>query len=164
MVRLVALKGKVTRIRFDIIVLGFLKDVRPLRGIAADIDWAYSGAISRMILEEKISGTKGEALLMATGDKMETPRLLLLGLGDKANFSYDTILKFSSDLAGRLSELKLAGCAVEIPTVPEPGLDKIHSFDSIISGFKMGSNMGMDMTILVKDDATAEELEERVPI
>lgn len=162
MVRLVALKEKVTRIKFDIIVLGFLKDVRPLIGIAADIDWVYSGSISRMIIERKISGARGEALLMATGDKMETPRLLLLGLGEKAIFSYDTVIEFISNLTERLNELKLVGGAVEMPIVPESKLDKFHLFDSIISGFS-GSN-AIDMTMLVKDDATAEEMEERIPI
>lgn len=157
-----ALKEKVTRIRFDIIILGFLKDVMPLRGIASDIDWVYSGAISRMIMEGKISGAGGEALLMSTGDKMKTPRLLLLGLGEKANFSYDTILEFSTNLTERLRELKLVGGAVEIPADPESRLDRLRSFDSFISGFKGGN--GMDITLLVKDDATAEELEERIPI
>ena len=115
---MVALKEKITRITFDIIVLGFLKDVRPLKGILANIDWIYSGAISRMIIEEKISGSGGEALLMATGDKMKTPRVLLLGLGETANFSYNTILRFSSEIADRLRELKLVGGAFEIPDLP----------------------------------------------
>lgn len=162
MVRLAVIKEKVTGIRFDILVLGFLKDVRPLKGIAADIDWVYSGSISRMIMEGKISGTRGEALLMATGDRMKTPRLLILGLGEKTNFSYSTVAEFASNLTERLNEMKLAGGAVEMPIIPESKLDKLHSFDSIISGLS-GINT-IDMTILVKDDITAEELEERIPI
>lgn len=159
---MVALKEKITRIRFDIIVLGFLKDVRPLRGILANIDWIYSGAVSRMIIEEKISGLGGEALLMATGDKMKTPRVLLLGLGETANFSYNTILRFSSEIADRLRELKLVGGAFEIPDLPGSRLNRARSFDTFISGFTKDNTI--DVTMLVKDDETAEELEERIPI
>lgn len=162
LVQVIALKEKITRIRFDVIVLGFLKDVRPLNGIAADIDWIYSGAISRMIMKGMISGVDGEALLMATGDKMKTPRVLLLGLGDKASFSCNTIQRFCYDITEKLRELKLVGGALEIPDLPASGLDKSRSFNSVISGFA-GDN-AMDITILVKDDKTAEDLEERIPI
>ncbi len=159
---MVALKEKITRIRFDIIVLGFLKDVRPLKGILANIDWIYSGAVSRMIIEEKISGSCGEALLIATGDKMKTPRVLLLGLGESVNFSYNTILRFSSEITDRLRELRLVGGAFEIPELPESRLDRARSFDNFISGFTKDN--AIDITMLVKDDETAEELEERIPI
>jgi hypothetical protein len=153
----VALKEKITRIRFDIIVLGFLKDVRPLNGILANIDWIYSGAVSRMIIEEKISGSGGEALLMATGDKMKTPRVLLLGLGETATFSYNSILRFSSEITDRLRELRLVGGAIEIPELPGSRLDRARSFDTFISGFTKDNTI--DITMLVKDYDTAEELE-----
>lgn len=159
---MVALKEKITRISFDIIVLGFLKDVRPLNGILANIDWIYSGAVSRMIIEEKISGSGGEALLMATGDKMKTPRVLLLGLGETATLSYNSILRFSSEIAHRLSGLRLVGGAIEIPELPGSRLDRARSFDTFISGFTKDNTI--DITMLVKDDETAEELEERIPI
>jgi len=158
----VALKEKITRVRFDIIVLGFLKDVRPLNGILASIDWIYSGAVSRMIIEEKISGSRGEALLMATGDKMKTPRVLLLGLGETATFSYNSILKFSSEIIDRLRELRLVGGAIEIPELPGSRLDRARSFDTFVSGFTKDNTI--DITMIVKDDETAEELEERIPI
>lgn len=156
------LKEKISRIRFDIIVLGFFKDVRPLRGIAADIDWIYSGAISRMITGGRISGERDEAFLMATSDKMASPRLLLLGLGEKASFSYSAINEFSLNLTERLIKLRLGGCAAEIPGTPDSRLDKFRSFDLIISGFR--GDHSLDMAILVKDDKIAEELEERIPI
>lgn len=159
---MVALKEKITRIRFDIIVLGLLKDVRPLNGILANIDWIYSGAVSRMIVEEKITGLGGEALLMATGDKMRTPRVLLLGLGETVTFSYNTILRFSSEITDRLRELRLVGGAFEIPELPGSRLDRARSFDTFISGFSKDNTI--DITMLVKDDETAEALEERIPI
>ena len=162
MVQLLAINEKITKIRFDIIVLGFMKDVRPLKGIASDIDWVYSGAISRMIMDGKINGVFGEALLMATNDKMNTPRLLLIGMGDKNGFSYDSIRKFSSNLTDRLRELKLGGGAVELPVVQESTLNKVRLFDSFMSGFNHSN--AMDLTILVKDDAVAEEFEERIPL
>ena len=61
---------RVTRIHSEVIVLGFFQDVRPLIGLAADIDWIYDGILSRLILGRKIQGGGGRDNLGGHAEEM----------------------------------------------------------------------------------------------
>ncbi len=74
------------RIESDIAVAGFFADDRPLRSGAARADWRLCGGLSRRIESGDLSGKSGEALLIGCGRALRSPRLMLLGLGDRHGF------------------------------------------------------------------------------
>jgi hypothetical protein len=74
------------RVESEIVVASFFSDERPLRGGAGRADWRLCGGLSRRILAGDLSGLRGEALLMGCGRALRAPRLLLLGLGERASF------------------------------------------------------------------------------
>src|SRR5690606_1725487 len=61
-------------------------DDRPLRSGAARVDWRLCGGLSRRIESGDLSGKSGEALLIGCGPALRSPRLLLLGLGERHAF------------------------------------------------------------------------------
>lgn len=77
------------RVESEIAVAGFFADERPLRGGAARADWRLCGGLSRRIENGDLSGKSGEAMLIACGRALRSPRLMLLGLGDRR--SYDRL-------------------------------------------------------------------------
>jgi hypothetical protein len=68
------------------LVLTFFSDERPLRGAAGLADWRLCGRLSRLIKQGKISGRRGEILMLPPGKRMTFPRVLLFGLGNSARF------------------------------------------------------------------------------
>ncbi|MBB83677.1 MAG: hypothetical protein CL931_07695 [Deltaproteobacteria bacterium] len=74
------------RVESDVAVAGFFTDERPLRGGAARADWRLCGGLSRRIESGDLSGRSGEAMLIACGRALFSPRLMLLGLGDRADY------------------------------------------------------------------------------
>ena len=91
------------RVRAEIAVAGFFVDERPLRGGAARADWRLCGGLSRRIESGDLSGKSGEAMLIATGRALRSPRLLLVGLGDRE--SYDR-LRVSDEMRGALDRTR----------------------------------------------------------
>jgi hypothetical protein len=76
----------IERVDGEIAVAGFFVDDRPLRSGAARADWRLCGGLSRRIESGDLSGKSGEALLIGCGRALRSPRLMLLGLGDRHAF------------------------------------------------------------------------------
>lgn len=74
------------RVEGEIAVAGFFVDDRPLRSGAARADWRLCGGLSRRIEGGDLSGKSGEALLIGCGPALRSPRLMLLGLGERHAF------------------------------------------------------------------------------
>jgi hypothetical protein len=74
----------------EALVLSFFADERPLRGAAGLADWRLCGRLSRLIERERVSGRRGETLMLPPGRRLPFTRVLLFGLGDAKNFGEDT--------------------------------------------------------------------------
>jgi hypothetical protein len=74
----------------DTLVLTFFADERPLRGAVGLVDWRLCGRISRLIKQGRISGRRGETLLLPPGRRLPFLRILLFGLGRSESFNEDT--------------------------------------------------------------------------
>jgi len=74
------------RVEGEVAVAGFFVDDRPLRSGAARADWRLCGGLSRRIESGDLSGKSGEALLIGCGRALRSPRLMLLGLGERHAF------------------------------------------------------------------------------
>jgi hypothetical protein len=127
------LSEKITRIRSETLILGFFQDVRPLSGYAAEIDWFTSGAISSLILNNKIGGTLGEATLLATS-KIVTPKILLVGLGQKKDYSYKILQRLSIHVLEVLARLKVREATAELWGQEECSLDLVSCLDVFLQG------------------------------
>lgn len=64
------------------IVTLFFKDLRPLDGPAAILDWRLDGQLTHLILEKKVRGQIGEQILFESNGKIKSPWILFVG-GDK---------------------------------------------------------------------------------
>ena len=76
----------IERVESEVAVAGFFVEDRPLRSSAARADWRLCGGLSRRIESGDLSGKSGEALLIGCGRALRSPRLMLIGLGDRHAF------------------------------------------------------------------------------
>jgi leucyl aminopeptidase len=127
------LSEKITRIRSEVLILGFFQDIRPLTGYAAEIDWFTNGAISSLIQQNKINGALGEATLLATS-KVLTPKILLVGLGQKRDYSYKILQQLSTHVLEILARLKVREAIAELWGQEECSLDLVCCLDVFLQG------------------------------
>ena len=100
------------RVESDIAVAGFFLDERPLRGGAARADWRLCGGLSRRIVNGDLSGKSGEAMLIGCGRALRSPRLLLLGLGERHRYDRLRVTDETREALDRCRRLRLRRVAL----------------------------------------------------
>ena len=94
-------------IEAEVVVAGFFLEDRPLRGGAGRVDWRLCGRISQMLLDRRISAELGSASLMAATPAFKAPRILLFGLGSRADFALTVAQDLMRDALERCLALGL---------------------------------------------------------
>lgn len=93
------------RARAGLTVGGYFSDERPLRGGAGRADWRLCGLVSRLLADGELSGARGEAVLLPTFGRLRSPRLLLMGLGARADYDLAAFEALTRDVLVRAAAL-----------------------------------------------------------
>jgi hypothetical protein len=88
----------VERIRVDLGLVPVFADERPLQGLAGLMDWRRSGWLSSLLRSGFCSGRAGERVLMPGGPGLPVDRVVLVGLGPRAEFDADAAARAARDL------------------------------------------------------------------
>ncbi len=96
------------RVESDVAVAGFFIDERPLRGGAARADWRLCGGLSKRIESGDLSGESGEAFLIGCGRALRSPRLLVVGLGNRRDFD---LVRLSDETCAAISRCDRLRCS-----------------------------------------------------
>ncbi|MCG8419331.1 MAG: hypothetical protein MJE77_15465 [Proteobacteria bacterium] len=86
------------------LLLAFFADERPLRGAAGLADWRLCGKLSSLIKRGKVSGSKGETLLMTPGRRLPFTSIIMFGMGPSRGFdesSYRHNVRWIREVAAR---------------------------------------------------------------
>ena len=75
----------------DLLVAGIFSDELPLQGGAGRVDWRLCGMISDQLLAGKICGERGEATLIPSAGRLQSNRVIVLGLGTRSKYRLDMI-------------------------------------------------------------------------
>ena len=99
----------------DVLVTGFFKDERPLKGSSGWIDWRLNGKLSRLLMEKRLTGDWKEATLIPTQGRV-IPRLtLVLGLGEVKEYNYLRLRELSLHLLEILKKLEAVNVCLSLP-------------------------------------------------
>lgn len=74
------------RQRIDLALVAYFEDERPLRGLAAFLDWRSDGRLTRMLRSGWCTGRAGESVLLPGTRGLPCERIVLFGLGPSASF------------------------------------------------------------------------------
>lgn len=108
-------EGRLDHADADLLVAPFFETHRPLRGPAARVDWRLCGLLSEQLAAGRASGARGEAILLATAGRFETPAILAYGLGPKPGFGERDLRLAARELVGCLAGLRLGRVALALP-------------------------------------------------
>ncbi|HEX2098729.1 MAG TPA: leucyl aminopeptidase [Rubrobacteraceae bacterium] len=110
MVRIGAGSGALTKVSSELLAIGLYKDEETPQELL--------GAAGQVLQNGDFSGKEGDTALIYAPEGLATPRLLLLGLGERTSFVPEKLRGASAIVAKRARTLKLGEAAFVLP-IPE---------------------------------------------
>jgi len=77
----------IKKLETEALIVGFYEDVRPLKGLAGELDWLLCGSLSNLIIKNKMRGSLGEVALLTSRAKVPAKKIFMVGLGPKDGLS-----------------------------------------------------------------------------
>src|SRR3972149_11307853 len=77
----------IKKLETDALIVGFYEDVRPLKGLAGELDWLLCGSLSNLILSDKLRGSLGDVALLTSRGKIPAQKIFMVGLGAAGSLS-----------------------------------------------------------------------------
>jgi hypothetical protein len=103
----------IKKLETDALIVGFYQDVRPLKGLAGELDWLLCGSLSELILNNKLSGSLGEVALLASRGKVPAMKIFMVGLGPKGGSSPSSLRNVARIAASSAVGAGVTNMAVE---------------------------------------------------
>lgn len=98
-----------------LLVIGFFKDERPLKGSSGWIDWRLNGMVSRFLMKKRLTGEWKETTLIPSQGRIQPRMILLLGLGELKEYSYPRLRELSPYLLETLKKLGTDSVCLSLP-------------------------------------------------
>jgi hypothetical protein len=160
--RVTVVAEPLARVCADILVAGFFEDVRPPQGLAGQVDWLAGGALSRLIVHQRVSGRLAETALLSV-PTFSTPRVLCVGLGRSSAYNYKVLHEVAENLRPVLAALQVKAAAVELLGVPAAGLDPVIVARTFVKAWHNGSReAGIDLAFLAPKGHQPQQIEQRL--
>lgn len=106
---------RLDQLRCDVLALSFFDEERPLRGAAGLVDWRLCGRLSRLLAAGRLDGRAGEVTLLPPRPRLPFDKLLLLGLGPRADFDEARYADALRRTFASLSSMKTHSVALALP-------------------------------------------------
>lgn len=147
----------VRKFETEALVVGCYEDVRPLKGLAGELDWLLCGSLSQLLMTNRISGSLGDAALLTPRGKLPVQKLFMIGLGPGKAGSTDSVRAFARNAAESVLASGAGRMALEY--VPSSASGEEPHVQAIKAGLAEGGRgRRLDVTLLVHDAAMYEKI------
>jgi hypothetical protein len=99
----------------DALCLFVGEDDRPLPGTAGYVDWRLCGALSRVLQSGFFVGALSDSLLLPTDGRFATPRVFVLGLGQRRSLDAASLGEALASAGKVLTRARVDSVALEVP-------------------------------------------------
>ena len=147
----------VRKVEADALVVGFFEDVRPLKGLAGQLDWLLCGSLSRLLIENRLRGSLGDVALLTARGKVPAPKIFLVGFGPRSAFSVAALRTAAGTAAASAAGAGVGRVAMEYFSLP--GV----ADDDFVPAFREGLAEGaggrsLAVSLIAPDAAAYEKL------
>jgi hypothetical protein len=125
----------------DVLVTGFFKDERPLKGSSGWIDWRLNGMLSRFLMDGKLTGDWKEMTLIPSQGRIMPRMILLLGLGEVKEYSYLRLQELPPYLLKTLKKLDTFNICLSLPHEESTHVDCGKLAELLIEGIAECSDL-----------------------
>ncbi len=118
----------------DLLAIPVLEDEAggPLLSV---LDKALGGVLERTMADEDIRGKRGQTLLVHTHGKISAAKVLLVGLGKKADVNEDGVRRYAGTVARRADGVRAKEIAVALP---DSKVDATITLNAAAEGLALG--------------------------
>lgn len=147
----------IEKLDVDALIVGFHEDVRPLKGGAGALDWLLCGALSRLIIQKKITGAVGDVALLTSKGKVPADKIFMVGLGPRAECSAASLRTVSRTAAASAAGAGVAHAAMDC--FPQGDVPDDETLGAIRQGLAEGAGAHpIDFALLAPDAAALARL------
>jgi len=118
----------------DVLVTGFFRDERPLKGSTGRIDWRFNGMLSQFLVDGKLTGDWMETTLIPSQERILPRMILLIGLGEVKEYDHLRLRKLLPDLSDTLHKLGPGSVCLSFPYGEGYHVDCRKTVESLILG------------------------------
>jgi leucyl aminopeptidase len=130
--------GDITKIEVDALIVNLFEGVSQLGGATAAVDKALDGAITQLIDAGEIKGKLGELALIHTLGKIPARRVLIAGLGRKAQFDLDKVRRIVAEACRLLRTKGARRVATITHGTGAGGIEPAASAQAVAEGASLG--------------------------
>jgi hypothetical protein len=102
-------------VRTEVLVLFHVEDEPAPRGRLGRLDWILLGAISRLRARGSFHGERGANVLLCPSQKVKAERVLVMGLGRRADLSMTVLYRLSYQTAQTVLNLHCQQITLDLP-------------------------------------------------
>lgn len=126
---------RVEELRTDALVFFHPEDEPAPRGRLGRLDWILLGALSRLRARGKFTGERGTSALLSPDQKLKAERVLVMGLGRRADFSMTAFYRLSYETARTVLDLRCRQIVLDLPfrLLPHESPEKLRQ--AFLEGF-----------------------------
>ncbi len=122
----------------DLLVTGFFRDERPLRGSSGLVDWRFNGKFSRFLIEKNLSGDWNETILIPSEGRVMSRMVLLLGLGQMREYGHLRLSEVAPRLLQIVKRLEAFDICLSLPYGEGTGVDCGKMAEVLVEGVARG--------------------------
>jgi leucyl aminopeptidase len=123
----------------DTLVIGRFSDARALDRLGAELDKKLDGAIGRVLKLGDFEGKSGSSVVVYGEGKIGARRVMLVGLGEKAKATLDTVRRAAMHAANRAAAMKVKNVALALHRALNGRLDAAAMGRAMAEGAYFGS-------------------------
>lgn len=146
--KVTAISGDVQEIVSELLVLPLFEDEKELVGSAEAVDRALAGGVGELLAMNDARGKAGEQTLLYTRGMLPAKRVLVLGLGKRADCSLDALRRAAGEAARKARDLG----ATRYDVAVDPGLWANSDAAAVAQALAEGAVLGAYRFIAHKTD------------
>lgn len=147
----------IKKLATEALIVGFYEDVRPLKGVAGELDWLLCGALSSLVLTKKVRGSLGDVALVTSQGKVPSQKIFLVGLGPRAGSTLTTLRS-----AARTAAASAVGAGVRSAAIdyfPFSDMSQEGAVAALHQGLNEGAGgRSFDVLLLASDAVVYEKI------
>ncbi len=145
----------IKKLETEALIVGFYEDVRPLKGLAGELDWLLCGSLSNLIVNDRLSGSLGDVALLTSRGKVPPQKIFMVGLGPRLECSPSSLRIAAQTAAKSAVGAGVTNAALEY--VQPPDVRNDAAVKALRDGLQDGARGKMLEVSLVAPDAFTYE-------
>jgi hypothetical protein len=106
---------RIEEVRTEVLILFHPSDEPAPRERLGRLDWILLSPLARLRARGKFSGERGQSVLLAPDAKFKAERILVMGLGGRADLSWTAYYRLSYQTAQTVLDLRCTRIVLDLP-------------------------------------------------